>query len=88
MMDPIVDLIDAGRNELADPDAIGRGVAEGVLGSIYEITIRDLASGLGTSSAEAIVPQLMYVAVRPYVGHELAREELVLPAPPEPGRTP
>jgi AcrR family transcriptional regulator len=88
MMDPIVDLIDAGRNELADPDSIGRGVAEGVLGSIYEIAIRDLASGLGTGSAEAIVPQLMYVAVRPYVGHELAREELELPPPPEQGQTP
>ncbi len=88
MMDPIVDLIDAGRNQLDDPDSIGRGVAEGVLGSIYEIAIRDLAGGLGTSSAEAIVPQLMYVAVRPYVGHELAREELELPAPPEPERTP
>jgi AcrR family transcriptional regulator len=88
MMDPIVDLIDAGRYELDDPHSIGRGVAEGVLGSIYEIAIRDLASGLGTSSAEAIVPQLMYVAVRPYVGHELAREELQLPAPPEPEPTP
>lgn len=86
MMDPIVDLIDAGRAELADPDSIGRGVAEAALGSIYELAIRDLASGLGTESAEKIVPQLMYVAVRPYVGHELAREELSHPPPPEPGR--
>lgn len=83
MMDPIVDLIDAGRYELDDPDSIGRGVAEAVLGSIYELTIRDLASGLGTGKAEMIVPQLMYVAVRPYLGHELAREELEMPPPPE-----
>lgn len=88
MMDPIVDLIDAGRHELDDPDSIGRGVAEAVLGSIYEIAIRDLAGGVGTSSAEAIVPQLMYVAVRPYVGHELAREELEMPPPPDPGQNP
>lgn len=88
IMDPIVDLIDAGRHELDDPDSIGRGVAEGVLGSIYEIAIRDLAGGVGTSSAEAIVPQLMYVAVRPYVGHELAREELRMPPPPDPGQSP
>jgi AcrR family transcriptional regulator len=88
MMDPIVDLIDAGRNQLANPDSIGRGVAEAVLGSIYEIAIRDLASGRGTSSAEAIVPQLMYVAVRPYVGHGLAREELEIPPPPEPDPAP
>jgi AcrR family transcriptional regulator len=86
LLDPIVDLIDAGRAELADPDSIGRGVAEAVLGSIYELAIRDLASGLGTGSAEKIVPQLMYVAVRPYLGHELAREELTHPPPPEPGR--
>jgi AcrR family transcriptional regulator len=83
MMDPIVDLIDSGRQELPDPDSIGRGVAEGVLGSIYELVIRDLAGGLGTGSAEKIVPQLMYVAVRPYVGHESAREELAMQPPPE-----
>jgi AcrR family transcriptional regulator len=84
LMDPIVDLIDAGRAELADPDSIGRGAAEAVLGSIYELAVRDLAGGLGTRSAEKIVPQLMYVAVRPYVGHEVAREELTHPPPPEP----
>jgi len=83
ILDPIVDLIDSGRQELADPDSVGRGVAEGVLGSIYELVIRDLASGLGTGSAEKVVPQLMYVAVRPYVGHELAREELAMQPPPE-----
>lgn len=88
MMDPIVDLIDAGRHQLADPDSIGRGVAEAVLGSIYELAIRDLASGLGTGSAERVVPQLMYVAVRPYLGHELAREELEMPPPPEAGQPP
>jgi len=87
MLDPFVDLIDAGREQLDDPDSIGRGVAEGVLGSVYEIAIRGLASGVDTSLAEAIVPQLMYVAVRPYVGHERAREELEMPPPPDPGKS-
>jgi AcrR family transcriptional regulator len=81
----IVDLIDAGRQELDDPDAVGRGVAEGVLGSVYGYLVKELQSGMGTRSAEGFVPGLMYIAVRPYLGHEAAREELTIPPPPERG---
>jgi len=80
----IVDLIDEGRNELDDPDSVGRGVAEGVLGSIYETLTRRLADGRGTGTAEAYVPELMFIAVRPYLGHEIAKEELSIPPLPEP----
>lgn len=79
----IVELIDAGRQELDDPESIGRGVAEGVLGSIYELLIREVQAGRGTGSAEEFVPELMYLAVRPYLGDEVAREELRIPPPPE-----
>jgi AcrR family transcriptional regulator len=72
----IVDLIDLGRWELDDPERLGRGVAEGVCGAIYEYLLRELQSGAGTRSAEDFVPQLMYIALRPYLGHEIAREEL------------
>jgi AcrR family transcriptional regulator len=78
-----VDLIDLGRQELDDPDSMGRGVAEGVLGSIHARLLKELGSGSGTDSLEQFVPELMYIAVRPYLGHEVAREELELPAPPE-----
>jgi AcrR family transcriptional regulator len=87
----MVDLIDLGRQELDDPDSIGRGVAEGVIGSIYGVLVKELQGGRGVSSAESFVPDLMYMAVRPYLGHEVAREELSMPAPPLPppiGRRP
>lgn len=78
-----VDLIDLGRQELDEPDSIGRGVAEGVLGSIHSRLIKELQDGRGTGSLEGFVPDMMYIAVRPYLGHEAAREELTVPPPPE-----
>lgn len=79
----MVDLIDAGRQELDDPDSVGRGVAEATFGSIYEFVVKEVQSGRGTRAAEDYVPDLMYIAVRPYLGHEVAREELTIPPPPE-----
>jgi AcrR family transcriptional regulator len=79
----MVDLIDAGRQELDDPDSIGRGVAEGVFGSIYELLVKEVQGEGGTRAAAEFVPDLMYIAVRPYLGHEAAREELRMPPPPE-----
>jgi AcrR family transcriptional regulator len=81
----MVDLIDAGREELDDPDAMDRGVAEGVIGSIFGVLVRELQSGRGVAAAESHVPELMYIAVRPYLGHAVAHEELSIPAPPEKG---
>jgi AcrR family transcriptional regulator len=79
----MVDLIDLGRQELDDPDSMSRGVAEGVIGSIYGLLVRELQGGDGVRSAESYVPDLMYIAVRPYLGDEVAREELKIPPPPE-----
>jgi AcrR family transcriptional regulator len=79
----IIDLIDAGRGELDDPGSLNRGVAEGALGSIYGYLLKELQAGAGTRSATEMVPQLMYIAVRPYVGHEAAREELSILPPIE-----
>jgi AcrR family transcriptional regulator len=79
----MVDLIDLGRQELEDPESMGRGVAEGVIGSIYSMLVKELHAGRGTVAAVDFVPQLMYMAVRPYLGHEVAREELTIPPPAE-----
>lgn len=79
----IVDLIDAGRQELDDPDSVGRGAAEAALGSIYLTAVKEL--GQGNSEGVGMVPELMYLAVRPYLGDEVAREELTMPPPPERG---
>jgi AcrR family transcriptional regulator len=80
----MVDLIDRGRQELDDPDSMTRGVAEGVIGSIFGVLVKELQSGKGVGAAESFVPELMYIAVRPYLGHDTAHEELSIPPPPEP----
>lgn len=78
-----VELIDEGRQELADPAASSPATAEAAFGSIYELLAKELQGGGGTDAAERIVPQLMYIAVRPYLGHEAALAELSIPPPPE-----
>ncbi len=75
----IVDLIDAGRFEARDPEAIGRATAEAILGSIYELVLKRLGRTDGKEPDMEIVPELMYIAVRPYLGNEAALEELAIP---------
>jgi AcrR family transcriptional regulator len=79
----IIDLIDEGRQELDDPNSLTRAVAETSVGSIYSLMVMELHAARGTRSAEDFVPQLMYIAVRPYLGHTIASEELSIPPPPE-----
>jgi AcrR family transcriptional regulator len=79
----IVDLIDAGRAELDDPGSLSRGVAETALGGVYASLLKQLQEDRGTRAAPNMVPALMYIVVRPYVGHEAALEELRIPPPPE-----
>jgi AcrR family transcriptional regulator len=78
----IVDLIDEGRGELPDPESMSRDVAMGVFGSIYQFLLRELEGRREPVTAESFVPQLMYIAVRPYLGHDAAHEELTVEAPP------
>lgn len=82
-MQRLVDLIDAGRAELDDPDSLNRGVAERALGAVYVVMLKQLQQDGRTDGASEMVPELMYVVLRPYVGHEAAREELRIPPPPE-----
>lgn len=78
----IIDLIDAGREELDDPSAVPRDVATGAFGSVYEFLVKQFHDGADISQLERYVPDLMYLAVSPYLGHDVAREELTVPAPP------
>lgn len=84
----LVDLIDEGRQEAPDPQQLSPALAEAIFGSIYQLLARELAGAGRGSDPEQVVPQLMYVAVRPYLGDEAAREELTIPAPPEGGESP
>ena len=82
-MQRLVDLIDAGRSELEDPDSVSRAVAENAVGSVFELALKVIGETGDADSAESFVPGLMYVVVRPYLGHEAAHEELTIPPPPE-----
>lgn len=84
----IVDLIDEGRGELDEPESMSREVAVGVFGSIYQFLLKELhgnpeygEAGTEAPPLDSFVPQLMYIAVRPYLGHEAAAEEISLGPP-------
>lgn len=76
-----VDLIDEGRQELEDPESMTRDVAAGTFGSIYEFIVKQFHDGSDIGQLDDHIPELMYLAVRPYVGHETAREELAIRSP-------
>jgi AcrR family transcriptional regulator len=77
-----VDLIDAGREQLEDPGSVSRAMAEGVVGGILGMATKNLRRGTEVRP-EDFVPELMFLAVRPYLGPQAALEELHIP-PPEP----
>jgi AcrR family transcriptional regulator len=72
----MVDLIDAARAELDDPDSMDRSVAEGVMGAIYNKITAQLQRQSAPLAAADVVPDMMYIAVGPYFGQGAAREEL------------
>jgi AcrR family transcriptional regulator len=78
-----VDMIDAGRRELEDPDSMSRSTAEWVAGSFMQMALKRVSES-GELHVTELVPELMYTAVRPYLGEEVALEELRIPAPAEP----
>jgi AcrR family transcriptional regulator len=82
-----VDLVDSGREQLDKPDAVSRSMAEGVIGGVLGMLTKSLRHG-AEGGKETLVPDLMFMAVRPYLGHEAAREELSIPPPREPDLEP
>lgn len=76
-----VEWVDAGRREPGAPSTLTRASAEHIVGAINEMLIRRTLSGEITEGA-GVLGELMYIAVRPYLGDEAAREELEM-APPE-----
>jgi hypothetical protein len=82
-MHTMIDMVDLGRQEMADPGEVGRAPAEATVGAIF-FAMRAVASGGERIAPEQAVPQFMYLAVRPYLGDEAAREELSLARPDPP----
>lgn len=71
-------MVDAGREVATDPVAIPPFTAEGVVGAITEVIVRRLGEAESVQLAD-LVPEMMYLAVRPYLGEEAARRELAIP---------
>lgn len=73
----LADMIDAGRGELDEPNAVSRSTAEMVSGAIYGtimVKIRDGAIERG----EEFLPELVYMAMMPYLGARAAEDELLV----------
>jgi AcrR family transcriptional regulator len=77
-------LIDAGRADAVDPDAVPDSAAIVAIGSIMQLLSHRVQKGIGIDP-HAMVPEMMYAATRPYVGEELARQELTRHPPGQSG---
>jgi hypothetical protein len=74
------ELIEAGRAAAPDPDSVSQAASMVAIGSIMNLVALRLQRGEELRVHES-VPEMMYAAVRPYLGEEAAREELSLPRP-------
>lgn len=74
-----VDMIDAGRGQLDDPESVPKYAPERAVGAIAELAAKRLQRS--TVGIYELVPELMYLAVLPYLGEEAAARELTYPGP-------
>jgi AcrR family transcriptional regulator len=74
------ELIDRGRGAAADPSLIPKAAPLIAIGSVVQLLTHRLQTGAAVETTE-MVPPLMYMATRPYIGEELAREELTMSRP-------
>jgi AcrR family transcriptional regulator len=81
-MEALVDLIDEGRAELADPGQLSRATAEAIGGGIFNQIYATVGKGGMLPDERRVVPQLLYCVVLPYLGSARAAEELRAPPPP------
>ena len=77
LLQGLADLIDAGREELEDPGSVSRCTAEIVAGAIYGTVLAKLEEGSVERDNE-FLPELVYMAVMPYLGSRVAEDELLV----------
>lgn len=70
--------IDLGRGELADPDSISPTTADAIGGALVS-QIRAMVERREYDSFTALMPEMMYSVVLPYLGTEAALRELHIP---------
>jgi AcrR family transcriptional regulator len=78
----LFELIDEGRQELADPSSLTIATAETVGGGVFNQIYLLAAREAPFPPEEEIVPPLLYAVVLPYLGAAAAQEELTIPPPP------
>jgi AcrR family transcriptional regulator len=73
----LADILDGGREELAKPDSVSRCTAEIVAGAIYGTILSRIDAGC-IERGEDFLPELVYMAVMPYLGSRAAEDELLV----------
>ena len=73
----LADLLDAGREELDDRPMTSRRSAEFAAGAIYGMTLSKIEAG-SVGRGEEFLPELIYMAVMPYLGARAAEDELLV----------
>jgi AcrR family transcriptional regulator len=76
-------LIERGRPLAPDPEAVPASAATVAAGSIVQLVAHRVQSRTD-ADPRPMVPEMMYLAVRPYLGEDVAREELTMPRPERP----
>lgn len=73
----LADIVDGGRQELEDPSSVSRCTAEIVAGAIYGTVLGRIEAGW-VERGEDFLPELVYMAVMPYLGSRAAEDELLV----------
>lgn len=73
----LTDLLDAGREELNRPRTVSRCTAEVAAGAVYGTLLTKIEAGC-IDRGEEFLPELIYMAVMPYLGSRTAEDELLV----------
>jgi AcrR family transcriptional regulator len=77
IMQRCADLLDGGRGETGKRGPMSRCTAEIAAGAIYGTTLAKIESG-SIEGGEEFLPELIYMAVMPYLGSRVAEDELAV----------
>jgi AcrR family transcriptional regulator len=73
----LADILDGGRGELERPEKVSRCTAEIVAGAIYGTVLGKIEEGC-IERGDDFLPELVYMAVMPYLGSRAAEDELLV----------
>jgi len=79
ILQTVADLLDSGREELEKPGLVSRCTAEIVTAAIYGTLVEKVERGC-IERREEFLPELVYIAVLPYLGARAAEDELSVQA--------